>query len=174
VIRILAISGSLRVNSANTQLLKIISGYATDELEIKLYEGLGDLPHFNDAEKPPPAVLDLNTQIAEADGVLICTPEYAFGIPGVLKNALDWTVGLGSFDKKPVGVITAALAGDKAHASILLVLTALSADVAEGATLLIPFIRSKMNSKGEISDAPTSEAVKKLLNELQIKCENKI
>jgi NAD(P)H-dependent FMN reductase len=88
-------------------------------------------------------------------------------VPGSLKNALDWTVRTGDFVNKPVALVTASSAGDKAHASLLLqTLTAISADIAEGRILLISFVRSKLNAKGEISDAPTFQSVQSVVNAL--------
>ena len=89
------------------------------------------------------------------DGVLICSPEYAFGVPGSLKNALDWTVSSGEFVQKPLALITAATGGDKAHAALLQTFTALSAKMVENGSLLLPFIRSKMNAEGEIVNPET-------------------
>jgi NAD(P)H-dependent FMN reductase len=63
-------------------------------------------------------VFELRNRLNNAHGVLICAPEYAFGVPGILKNLLDWTVGSGEFVNKPLAVITAATRGDKAHASL--------------------------------------------------------
>ncbi len=70
----------------------------------RLYDGLGDLPYFNpDIEASnPPSVMDFRTQLQKAEGVLISSPEYAHGVPGVLKNALDWVFGSGEFVRKGV------------------------------------------------------------------------
>jgi chromate reductase len=93
--RILAISGSLRAASSNTALLRAAAALAPEGMEVVLYGGLGDLPHFNpDLEgAAPPAVIDLWARVREADGLLIACPEYAHGVPGAMKNALDWLVG---------------------------------------------------------------------------------
>jgi chromate reductase len=91
---ILAISGSLRTGSLNTALLAAAQKHAPSGVRIELYEGLGDLPPFNDdLDTPdcvPSSVIDLRARIGDADGLLIATPEYNYSIPGVLKNALDW------------------------------------------------------------------------------------
>lgn len=76
--------------------------------------------------------------IKNASGIIICTPEYAFGVPGQLKNMLDWMVSSGSLVDKPVALVTASSVGSHAHAALLLTLGALSAKVIDGATLLIP------------------------------------
>jgi NAD(P)H-dependent FMN reductase len=167
--RILAISGSLRSNSANTNILRKIAALSPGNTEVILYEGLSDLPHFNpviDDENSSEAVKQFRDLLSSVNGVIICTPEYAFGVPGSLKNALDWTVSSGEFTNKPVAIITAAVGGEKAHASLLQVFTALSSKVTEGATLLIPFIRTKLNDKGEVSDPETLKSIQSVLNAL--------
>lgn len=105
-INIIAISGSLRSASSNTALLRAAADLAPENVKITIYEGLDKLPYFSpelDGEGaiPPPTVAALRQQIKTADAVLFCTPEYAFGMPGVLKNALDWLVSSGEFVDKP-------------------------------------------------------------------------
>ena len=169
MINILAISGSLRENSSNSNILRMMASIAPPDVQIELYEGLGTLPHFDpglDDENSSSTVQDFRQRLAQADGVIICTPEYAFGVPGSLKNALDWTVSSGEFTGKHVAVITASLGGDKAHAALLQIFTALSSKIAERSTLLIPFIRTKMNAQGEVSDPQTREALHQILTNL--------
>jgi chromate reductase, NAD(P)H dehydrogenase (quinone) len=167
--RILAISGSLRASSSNTALVRAIARLALENMEITMYEGLADLPHFTpdlDDDKSPASVLSLRKQLLAADGVLICTPEYAFGIPGTLKNALDWTVSTGEFSGKPVAAISASPlwgGGDRAHAALLLTLTALGANVPEKGKLMVPQVNKKLNSDGEILDPETTQALQTLL-----------
>jgi chromate reductase len=90
--RVLGISGSLREGGHNTRLLRVAAGLLPPGAELEIYDGLGDVPPFNeDVEHAPgAAVLALKEAIAKADAVLISTPEYNHSIPGVLKNALDW------------------------------------------------------------------------------------
>lgn len=90
---ILLISGSLRRDSLNTQLLQAITGLADNTLKFDWYQSLADLPMYNqdqDHDKPHPEVTKLKNAIAHADGLIIASPEYNHGIPGVLKNAIDW------------------------------------------------------------------------------------
>jgi NAD(P)H-dependent FMN reductase len=91
--RILAISGSLRAASSNTAVLQAAIELAPPDVEIVRCDGLSELPHFNpdldDANAPAP-VANWRAQLKAADGVLISSPEYAHGVPGSLKNALDW------------------------------------------------------------------------------------
>ena len=162
-IKIFAISGSLRSDSTNTYILKYIGKLFPGQIDFQIFEGLDKLPHFN------PAVCDDNTAVAEfrrkiseADSVIICTPEYAFGVPGVLKNALDWTVSTGEFNEKAVAAISASplnTGGDKALASLLLTLTALGTNKDDRSSLSIPNIKQKIDFEGLITD-------KSLANEL--------
>lgn len=149
-IKIVAISGSLRNNSSATFVTRHVIKLFPEVINFTLYERVGKLPHFDDNENVDPEVTAFRKLLAEADGVFICQPEYAFGVPGSLKNALDWTVSSGELADKPIALVTAATGGDKAHAALLLILKALSSKVEEGAILLIPFVRTKLNNKGEI------------------------
>jgi len=169
---ILAISGSLRADSTNTTLVRAVMSIASDALDFTLYDGLGDLPHFSpdrDGDDALPAVARLRGLLRAADGVLICTPEYAFGVPGSLKNALDWTVSSGEFNGKPVAAISASPSpsgGDKALASLLLTLRALGASVPPGAALSVPAIKKKLGADGRLTDETTIEALKTMLDAL--------
>jgi len=113
-IRILGISGSLRRGSHNTSLLRAAARSLPPGVELELYDGLGDLPHYNedlDHEPLPAAVARLRGAIAAADGLLIATPEYNGSIPGVLKNAVDWASRPfpdNAVKGKPVAVIGAS------------------------------------------------------------------
>lgn len=92
-LRILAISGSLRQDSFNTRLLRALPPLAPDGMQIELFDGMGDVPLYNqDLDVPdcPEPVRRLRTAITEADGLIIASPEYSGSIPGVLKNAIDW------------------------------------------------------------------------------------
>ena len=90
--KVLGISGSLREGSHNRRLLRAAAGLLPPGAELEIFDGLRDVPPFNedDETSPPAAVLALKQAIADADVVLIATPEYNHSIPGVLKNALDW------------------------------------------------------------------------------------
>jgi chromate reductase len=91
--RILAIPGSLRRNSHNARLLRHLAGRAPEGVQIEIWDGLRSIPAYDedaDIVPAPEAVAELRRAIAEADGLLIATPEYNSSIPGVLKNAIDW------------------------------------------------------------------------------------
>ena len=111
---ILGISGSLRTSSVSTALLKTGATLMPAHVKLTIYDGLGNLPHFNpdiDNDFQPPAVSDFRSQLNNSAGVIISTPEYAHGIPGVLKNALDWLVASGELYEKPVALFSASPRG---------------------------------------------------------------
>jgi len=168
-IHILAISGSLRKSSSNGAIINAIAAMAPANVKVTLYDGLGNLPHFDpglDTENPPAVVVDLREQLKQADGILICTPEYAFGIPAALKNALEWTVSSGEFVDKPTALITASSQGQYGHAALQLVLGAISARLPDQAKLLIPFVRTKVNPDGSVTDAELLASLKTVLQAL--------
>jgi len=168
---IFAISGSLRSGSSNHNILSFLRKLSPEEINFTVYDELATIPPFdpgNDNDTPPESVTKFRKIIADADGIIICTPEYAFGIPGQLKNALDWTVSSGSFSGKPTALITASTGGENAHAALLKVLGAIDATISDDTTLLISFIRSKMDTSGKITDKETEEKLKFVLNKLLI------
>ena len=138
--RILAISGSLRSGSQNALLLRAASELAPSSVELEVWDGLREVPPYDqdeDVEPAPPAVAALRAAVASADGVLISTPEYNSSIPGALKNALDWAsrpLATNAFRSKPVAVIgsSAGMFGAVwAQAELRKVLSAMGARVAE-------------------------------------------
>lgn len=111
--RVLAISGSLQAQSRNRALLKAAAALALPAVDVVLFDGLRELPHFNpdiEANAVPESVLRWRHELAESDAVLIASPEYGFSLPGVLKNAIDWVIGSGELEGKVVA-ITAAVPG---------------------------------------------------------------
>ncbi|MBB6498326.1 NADPH-dependent FMN reductase [Pedobacter cryoconitis] len=165
-IKILAISGSTRSSSSNLNLINAITKLAADQFEVSVFDGLTGLPHFNpdiDHEVVAEPVASFRKQIRAADGVLICTPEYAIGVPGTLKNAIDWTVSSMEFSRKPVALITAALSGVKAHESLLGTLLIIESNMTSETQLVISGVKTKVSGDGEITDVHTLESVKKLI-----------
>jgi chromate reductase len=111
--RILAISGSLRRDSHNTTLLRAAADLLPPDVELVLYEGLREIPAYDDDEHhaPPATVRRLREAIEQSDGVLVATPEYNHSIPGQLKNALDWMsrpLATSPLRNKPAAVIGAS------------------------------------------------------------------
>lgn len=167
---IAAISGSLKSSSSNTNILRTITKLAPDNVEVRIVEGLDKLPHFNpENEERIISVIHFRKQLKEAEGIIFSTPEYAYGVPGVLKNGLDWLVSSGELYKKPVAAISGSTifsGGDKALASLVLTLNALGANLNADSTLSIANIKNKMNESGELTDAETILALGIVLNGL--------
>lgn len=156
--QILAVSGSLKSTSINTLVTRAAASVAPAYVQFDYYDGVADLPHFNpelDSDAPPASVQHWRKLLQSADAILICTPEYAYGMPGSLKNALDWTVSSGEFVGKAVAPMSAspnADGGARAHQSLVLTLTALSAHVVQQAALIVPLVRTKLDAEGHIID----------------------
>jgi chromate reductase len=153
--RILAISGSLRAASLSTAALSAASMLAPPETEIVFYTGLADLPAFNpdlDTGEPPPAVQILRHEIGIADGLLISSPEYARGLPGSLKNALDWLVSSSEFPEKPIALINTSPRSVEALAQLRLVLTTMSAHLVDEASITLPLLGKTLDPNQIASD----------------------
>lgn len=163
---IVVLHGSLRETSSSAAVISCAAKIIGNRADIIPYKGTGQLPHFDDKAETPLPVKEFHKLIADADAVLICTPEYAFGIPGTLKNALDWCVGSGAFDQKPVALITASSQGQKGHTAMLNVLAAINSRMNNETQLLISYIRSKIDSKGEVSDENTINDIRKVVEAL--------
>lgn len=164
--KVLAISGSTREKSINQNFIEAIRNLSNSKFSVITFNGLSDIPHFNpdlDNENPPVQVKEFQRQLREADGVLICTPEYAMGVPGTLKNAIDWVVSSCEFSHKPVALVTASLSGEKAHHSLLETLKIIESNITDDTQLLIPFAKTKINKDGTITDSATLGAVLNLI-----------
>ena len=155
----LAISGSLRAASLNSALLRATARLAPPGISVQLFQGLGDLPLFNpDIEETDPlSVATLRNQIIAADALIIASPEYAHGITGVLKNALDWLVSSEAFINKPVALFNASPLSVHAHASLREVVTVMSARVVDESSIALPVRGSRLDEDG-IYDEPNMSA----------------
>ncbi len=166
---VLVICGSTRKESSNLNLIRAISELAKDNFLLQLYPDLTVIPHFNpdldlDGAQAPEAVTDFRKQLQTADGILICTPEYAMGVPGTLKNAIDWTVSSCEFSHKPTALITASSVGQKGHQSLLETLKIIESHITDDTQLLIPYIKTKVSKENKITDEVTLKSVKKLID----------
>ncbi len=138
-LKVLALSGSLRKASLNTAMLTMAAACAPTGVRVKLGSSLGGLPLFNpDLESNEPlAVAQLRHEIAQADALLIASPEYAHGVSGVMKNALDWMVGSSVFVDKPVALWNAAPRASIALAALRETLSVMSARLVDAASLAL-------------------------------------
>ncbi len=175
--QILIINGSASENSSNQKLIDNFVKLTKDYFSSKVFNDLKKLPHFDpelSVENTPGIILDFRKSIEEADGVLICTPEYIFSVPSGLKNAIEWCVSTTIFSDKPLGIITASASGEKGHAELQLIMRTVMAKFNQDTTLLIQGIKGKINQQGVITDEKTkndlaklAEAFKELVNEKQ-------
>ena len=155
--RVLAISGSLRAKSTNTSALKAAARLAPAGMDIVLYDGLSTLPHFNpdlDTDVPPAPVLALRREIGSCQGLLLSSPEYARGIAGAMKNALDWLVGSLEFPGKPVALINASPRATDADAHLRLTLATMSARLVEAASITLP-CSDAISTRKELCSTPS-------------------
>jgi chromate reductase len=158
--RILGISGSLRRDSHNTALLRAAAELLPPDTELVLWDGLRDVPPYDqddDVEPAPPAVAALRAAVAGADAVLVATPEYNSSIPGALKNALDWAsrpYATNVFRSKPVAVIgssVGAFGAVWAQAELRKVLGTMGARVAD-VEVAIGHTPDKFDADGRLVD----------------------
>ena len=170
--RILGISGSLRRDSHNTNLLRAAALSLPPGVELELFDGLGDLPHYNtdiDGDPAREPVARLREAIAEADGVLISTPEFNASIPGVLKNALDWASRPfpdNALRGKPVAVVgasTGLFGAGWAQAETRKVLETIGADVLDH-ELPVGQAHVAFAYDGDLSDAGMRDALEGLVS----------
>jgi chromate reductase len=168
--KIFAITGSTRKNSSNFKILKYILENIKTEFEVEIFEDLDQLPHFNpdlDHENAPETVVQFRDKIIQAAGVLICTPEYVFSLPGSLKNALEWCVSTTVFSKKKIGLITASASGEMGHEQLILIMKTLEAQVKEENLLLIQGVRGKIDVDGKITNEETRSALQKFIHNFE-------
>jgi chromate reductase len=171
--RVLGISGSLRRESHNTRLLRGARQLLPPGLELELFERLGEIPPYNedDEHRVPPAVAALKAAIADADAVLIATPEYNGSIPGQLKNALDWVSRPPSqtpLRGKPAAVLgasTSLFGAVWAQAELRKVLSTIGARVVDR-ELPIPQALEALGEDGLPRDPAARDAMQATLSEL--------
>jgi chromate reductase len=171
-IRIVAISGSLRAGSSNTTLLHAASAIAPRGMEIVVYDGIDRLPFFNpdlDGDEVPAAVEEFRSMLRSADGLLISSPEYAHGVPGVMKNALDWLVGStqGEIVEKPVALINASPHATIAQASLVETLSVMSARVVADVSLTVSLRSRSFDIAALTSEPDVARAVHSALSALE-------
>lgn len=125
---------------------------------MNLYGGLGDLPHFNpDLESAElPAVADLRAQVKGADGIIISSPEYAHGVPGVLKNALDWLVSGKEFMGKPVALFNASPRATHAQASLIEIVTTMAGRIVPEACITVSLLGKNLDAAGILAESEIS------------------
>lgn len=168
-VRVVAISGSLRRLSSNSALVAAASRLAPAGVVVSVFDSLADLPAFNpdlDQEGTPEAVNALRHRLNACDAVLISSPEYAHGVPGVLKNALDWVVGSGELMDKPIALINTSARATHAWASLFETLTVMSARVIREASVTVPLQGRPLDGHSLVGDPGLSRTVRSALEVL--------
>jgi chromate reductase, NAD(P)H dehydrogenase (quinone) len=167
-LKILAISGSLRAVSLNSALLRAAARLAPTGVALRVFDGVAALPLFNpDLEtRLPPEVVALHAAVADADALVIASPEYAHGVTGVMKNTLDWLVSFEHFVGKHVAVLNASPRAHHGDAALREILKTMSATIVEAASVSFPLLGAKLDEEGMIKDAFISATIMRALADL--------
>lgn len=170
---LLGFAGSLRKDSFNRFLLNAAVELMPSDAVLKVFE-LDGIPLFNqDREDPlPEPVARFKEEIRAADGILICTPEYNYSVPGVLKNAIDWAsrpYGDNAFSGKPVGIMGAsigALGTARAQYHLRQCFVFLNAYAMNQPEIMVPVAQEKFDASGKLTDEKTRQYVERFLAHL--------
>jgi NAD(P)H-dependent FMN reductase len=162
-LRILSLCGSLRAVSVNRARLRAAAALAPSGALVVPFEGIGELPHFNadlDREPGPPPVEAFRAALRDAGAVLISAPEYAHGVPGSLKNALDWLVGSGELLEKPVALLSGSPRAAHASAALREILTVMTARLVAEACVTLDLPTNRLDGAALLADPTTREALR--------------
>jgi chromate reductase, NAD(P)H dehydrogenase (quinone) len=163
---ILAIIGSASSNSTNLKVVEKIADMTSKEFNLTIYNDLKSLPHFDpeiSLDNPPNQIIEFRKSIDQADGIIICTPEYVFSIPSGLKNAIEWCISETIFLDKPLGLITASASGQKGHEELQLIMKTVMAKFTNETTLLIQGLKGKFDDQGNLTDLETLRQLNKFI-----------
>jgi chromate reductase, NAD(P)H dehydrogenase (quinone) len=173
--KILALCGSLRAASINAMLLRVVARLAPAGIQVTIFDGLRDLPLFNpdlEAENPV-SVRALYEAVAGSDALIIASPEYAHGVSGTIKNALDWLVGFEPFAGKTVAVLNASPRSHHADDSLRETLRTMAAQIVESASISIPLLGSGLDECAWVAHPSMAEAVRSSLRAIQESIESR-
>ncbi len=166
-VHLLGISGSLRRRSSNTALLRAAALVVPAGVTVAITTRLGELPYFNpdlDVEPPPSTVAAFRAELGGSDGLIFSSPEYAHGMPGTLKNALDWGVSGPEFVGKPVALLNASPRAVHADRALREVLGTMSAVVVAGGCVALPLLGRDLDAAGIASDPALAEPLRSALD----------
>jgi NAD(P)H-dependent FMN reductase len=169
MICILAISGSLRRASSNTVVVESATMLAPHGVVVSLYRDLETIPAFNpdlDTDPVPEPVVRFRTALQASNALLISSPEYAHGVPGALKNALDWVVSSGELIDKPIALINASARATHAQAALRETLTTMSGRVIDEASITLPLDGTTLHASGIVSDPRLSTLLRSAIDAL--------
>jgi chromate reductase, NAD(P)H dehydrogenase (quinone) len=162
---LLTISGSIRARSTNTEVLRAVALLAPANVRVTMYDGLATLPHFNpdldeDGAVAPPPVAELRDAVQNADALILCSPEYAHGVPGVLKNALDWLVSSPTIVNKRVALFNASPRSSYATASLAETLRTMSAVLVPEQAVVLPLSGRRLDARQIAADPELSSMIR--------------
>ena len=168
-LQVLALCGSLRKASLNAALLRAAARIAAPDADIEVADWLGRLPLFNpdlEAESPL-AVQALHLAVAHADAILVATPEYAHGVSGTIKNALDWLVSFEPFIHKPVAVINASPRAHHADDALRETLRTMSAGLVGERSFALPLLGAQLDEDAMAASPDVATVVAEALAALR-------
>jgi len=173
-LHLVAISGSLRAGSYNTALLRNVLEMTPSSLNVTIHS-IGDVPLFNEdveAQGTPAAVAALYRAIRASDGVIIATPEYNHGIPGVLKNTLDWLSrgqphGFHGVPSALIGGSNGMIGTTRSQAAMRQTLAALNSPCLPQPQVLVSLVQKKIDASGRLTDEPTRAFIRGWLVEVE-------
>lgn len=166
--KILALSGSLRAASMNSALLRAMVRLSPPTMRVLVYGELGRLPLFNpDIEPSPPSVVgNFHHLVATSDALIIASPEYAHGVTGAIKNALDWLVGFAPFAGKPVAVLNTSARARHADEAIRETLKTMAAQIVEPASIAISLLGAGLDEDGLVNTPSIADEIRRCLSAL--------
>ena len=170
--KLLALCGSLRAASINAALLRAAATLSPPGLTMDISRHIGALPLFNpDLEgDPPSAVIAFRAEVLAADALVIASPEYAHGITGPMKNALDWLVSIENFAGKPVAVWNASPRSVYSDAALREILRTMSAEIIEEASIALPLVGAALDEAGMLRAPAIAGAITAALARIQATC----
>jgi chromate reductase len=168
--KLLAISGSLRTASINSAFCRVAVRLAPSSLQINVFADLGGLPPFNpDLEPcPPSTVLAFRTAVGDADALIIASPEYAHGVAGALKNALDWLVSFEGTVYKPVALINTSTRAHHAYDALREILQTMSLYIVNEASVTIPLSGACITEAAMIESPNVRHAIRSALEAMAV------
>lgn len=168
MIHVLALSGSLRAASVNTALLRACARLTPPDMNVTLFEAMDQIPLFNPDNEghETSAVLLLREALKNADAVIIASPEYAHGVTGVIKNALDWIVGSGELEAKPLALLNASKRSTHAPAALRETLTIMGAHVLDSGSPTLSLSSNQVSEEQALAMPDVTTALQGMLSAL--------
>jgi NAD(P)H-dependent FMN reductase len=168
--KILALSGSLRRDSINSAFCRATAVLAPPDVRVRVYAGLGEIPGFNhDLESaPPPAVMLLRAAIRDADALLVASPEYARGVSGVMKNALDWLVSYEPTVRKPAAIVNTSPRAHHAYDALREILATMSVEIVGSASVTVPLLGTCTTEAEMVGSPHVSRTIREMIAALAL------